>query len=141
MSIDYRFISQSGIGAMVEDCLDAVAFLGKIAKKYNLDTHHIGLHGHSAGANLALIVGATLSKNSNDILFIVDEYGPTNVIKLLQEKENTPWWSHLISTAQLKSLSPIYMLHSKLPAIYIAHGATSTIPRTLHTTPKTPYKE
>ena len=126
VSIDYRFISQSGISAMVEDCLDAVAFLRKNAKKYNLDTHHIGLHGHSAGANLALIVGATLSKTSNDILFIVDEYGPTDVVKLIDTQENTPWWSHFISTDKIKTISPVYMLHSKLPPIYIAHGDSDT---------------
>ncbi len=127
VSIDYRFISQSGISSMIEDCLDAIAFLRKNIKKYNLDTHHIGVHGHSAGANLALIVGATLSKNSNDILFIVDEYGPTDIVKLIQEKKHTPWWSHLISTEELKLLSPIYMLHSKLPPIYIAHGDSDSV--------------
>ena len=127
VSIDYRFISQSGISSMIEDCLDAVAFLRKNAKKYNLDTHHIGVHGHSAGANLALIVGATLSKSSDDILFIVDEYGPIDIEKLIQEKKHTPWWSHLISTEELKSLSPVYLLHSKLPPIYIAHGDSDTM--------------
>ena len=127
VSIDYRFISQSGIDAMIEDCFDAVTFLKHNAKKYKLDTHHIGLHGHSAGANLALIVGATLSKTSNDILFIVDEYGPTDVMQLVQTKEKAPWWSHLISTDEFKSMSPIKMLHSKLPPIYIAHGDSDTM--------------
>ena len=126
VSIDYRFISQSGINAMIEDCLDAVAFLRKNAKKYNLDTHHIGIGGHSAGANLALIVGAILSRTSNDILFIVDDYGPTDVVKLVKTAENAPWWSHFISSNQLKTISPVYMLHPKLPPIYISHGDKDT---------------
>ena len=129
VSIDYRFISQSGIEAMISDCFDALSFLQKNNLKYRLDPHTIGIHGHSAGANLALILGLNISKKSKDILFIVDEYGPSNSIKLLNQSKKVPWWSVFISNSDLEELSPIMMIHSHVPPIYIAHGdADKTVP-------------
>ena len=129
VSINYRFVSQSGVEAMVSDCFDAVKFLQDHAGQYHLDTHHIGLHGHSAGANLALVLGLTLSKTNDNIMFIVDEYGPTDAVKLIKEQKSAPWWSHLMSEESLKEISPLFMVHPKAPAIYIAHGdADKTVP-------------
>ena len=129
VSINYRFVSQSGVEAMVSDCFDAVKFLQDHAEQYHLDVHHIGLHGHSAGANLALVVGLTLSKTDDDIMFIVDEYGPTDAVNLIKEQKNAPWWSHLMSDASLKEISPLFMVHPKAPPVYIAHGdADKTVP-------------
>jgi len=122
VSINYRFVSQSGVEAMVSDCFDAVKFLQKHAGQYHLDAHHIGLHGHSAGANLALVLGLTLSKTDDDIMFIVDEYGPTDAVKLIKEQESAPWWSHLMSDQSLEEISPLFMVHPKAPPVYIAHG-------------------
>ena len=129
VSINYRFVSQSGVEAMVSDCFDAVKFLQEHARQYHLDTHHIGLHGHSAGANLALVLGLTLSKTNDNIMFIVDEYGPTDAVKLIKEQESAPWWSHLMSEESLKEISPLSMVHPKAPPVYIAHGdQDNTVP-------------
>ena len=129
VSINYRFVSQSGISAMVSDCMDAVLFLQSHTQEYKLNAHKIGLHGHSAGANLALITGLHLSQKKSDILFIVDEYGPTDAVKLLKEQEDRIWWTYLISDSALEELSPILMLHPQVPPIYIAHGdADKTVP-------------
>lgn len=129
VSINYRFVSQSGVSAMVMDCRDALLFLQEHAETYGLDMHKIGLHGHSAGANLALVTGLQHSKESDDILFIVDEYGPTDAIKLLKERNDRPWWSYLISDTTLEEISPILMLHSHTPPIYISHGdVDKTVP-------------
>jgi len=122
VSIDYRFVSQSGVDAMVEDCADAITFLRANEKKYHLDMKHLGLHGHSAGANLALVTGFGLKRHLSDLLFIVDEYGPTDVVKLMREKENAPWWSSLIPDSTLEEISPLRQIPSGLPSIYIAHG-------------------
>ena len=129
VSINYRYISQSGVEAIVSDCLDAVTYLQTNAQKYALDPHFIGIHGHSAGANLALVTGFSASKNSNDIRFIVDEYGPTDVVKLLKEKEDRPIWTYFISDDTLKELSPIDMIHKNIPPVYIVHGDSDhTVP-------------
>ncbi len=131
VSINYRYVTQAGIEAMIEDCIDAVKFMQVNAAKYNIDPHTIGLHGHSAGGNLALVTGLTLSRNSNDIRFIVDEYGPTDVVRLLDEKEDRPWWTSMISDKTLYELSPITMIHPNMPPIYITHGdADKTVPIT-----------
>ena len=129
VSIDYRFVSQAGIAAMVSDCFDAITYIQEHAQQYHLDPHHIGLHGHSAGANLALVTGFTLSKKSHDIMFIVDEYGPTDAVKLIREQDNAPWWSQFISDASLDKISPLRMVHLNIPPVYIAHGdADKTVP-------------
>ncbi len=122
VSINYRFVSQSGISAMISDCLDAVRYVQEHASQYGLDAHTIGLHGHSAGANLALVTGLTLSKHNSDIIFIVDEYGPTDVLKLLKEQEDRVWWTYLVADSSLEALSPVLMLHPNVPPVYIAHG-------------------
>lgn len=122
VSIDYRYISQSGVEATVSDCLDAVSFLQKNADRYGLDPHFIGLHGHSAGANLALVTGFTYAKNSSDIRFIVDEYGPSDVVRLLKEKDDRPLWSYFISDETLEEISPVDMISKRLPPVYIVHG-------------------
>jgi len=122
VSIDYRMVSQSGILAMVEDCNDAVIYLQNNADKYELNAHYIGLHGHSAGANLALVTGFTLSKISDDIHFIVDEYGPTDVVDLLNNAKKRTIWSYLIPDRYLEALSPLRMIHKDIPTVYIAHG-------------------
>ena len=126
VSIDYRFVTQSGVEAMIQDSYDAVDFLQKNAKKYALDSHKIGLQGHSAGANLALLTGFHFSKAGKDILFIVDEYGPTDINKLLKNKQNKPWWSHLLLESSLEKLSPVNMIHSNIPPVYISHGDMDT---------------
>ena len=122
VSIDYRFVSQSGIEAMVEDCGDAVVFLQDNATKYNLNMKRLGIHGHSAGGNLALVTGFKLQKEGKHLLFIVDEYGPTDAVRLMREKENAPWWSGLIPDSSLELISPIRQMPKTLPPMYIAHG-------------------
>jgi len=129
VSINYRFVSQSGISAMISDCLDAVKYVQEHATQYGLDAHTIGLHGHSSGANLALVTGLTLSKHNSDIIFIVDEYGPTDVLKLLKEQEDRVWWTYLIADSSLEALSPVLMVYPNVPPVYIAHGdADKTVP-------------
>ena len=127
VSIDYRFVSQSGIEAMVEDCRDALVFVQEHADMYGLDAHRIGLHGHSAGANLALLTGFKHSELTDDILFIVDEYGPTDAVKLLQERKDRVWWTYFISDNDLNQLSPIQKIHPLIPPVYIAHGDADTM--------------
>ncbi len=129
VSIEYRFLHQASISAMIADCKDALFFIQDNAKVYGVDENFIGLHGHSAGANLALITGLSYAKNSSDIHFIVDEYGPTDVVRLVKENKNRPWWSYIIPNASFRKLSPIEMLHPHMPTIYIVHGeADKTVP-------------
>ena len=122
VSIDYRFVSEAGIKAMVEDCADAVTFLQDNATKYNLNMKRLALHGHSAGGNLALVTGFKLQEEGNHLLFIADEYGPTDAVRLMKEKENAPWWSSLIPDSSLELISPIRQIPKTLPPMYIAHG-------------------
>lgn len=58
-SVNYRYSKQAVFPAQIEDCKAAIRFLRAQAKKYNLDSAHIGVWGISAGGHLAALLGAS----------------------------------------------------------------------------------
>ncbi len=94
ISIDYRLANgQTTIGDLLEDCKDAVRWIYKSGTTYGLDTSKIGLWGSSAGAHLALTIGysndndfigdANLEQYPSQVDYIIDNFGPTNLVELL----------------------------------------------------------
>lgn len=59
ISIDYRSSRQATFPAQLEDARAAVRWLRASAAGYQVDPGRIGVWGHSAGAHLAALVGAT----------------------------------------------------------------------------------
>jgi acetyl esterase/lipase len=59
VSIDYRLAPETKLPAIVEDVLDAVAWVrGPGAERFGWDADRLGVVGHSAGGYLTLMVGA-----------------------------------------------------------------------------------
>ena len=60
-SIDYRLAPETPLAAIVDDVLQAVAWLRReAASRFKWDPARMGLVGHSAGGYLALIAGGRL---------------------------------------------------------------------------------
>src|SRR5208337_2774380 len=92
-SINYRYSQQAVFPAQIEDCKAAIRWLRANAKKYNLDTKHIGVWGASAGGHLVALLGTTGSvkelegtggnlDQSSQVQCVLDWFGPTDFAKM-----------------------------------------------------------
>ncbi|MBK0368335.1 alpha/beta hydrolase [Flavobacterium agrisoli] len=98
-SINYRYVNDSvHFPIPIIDCKDAVRWLHKNAKVYNIDENKIGLWGASAGAHLALMTAYSnnddfvgdenLKSTNSDVIYIIDNFGPTKLDQLLRSQLN-----------------------------------------------------
>jgi acetyl esterase/lipase len=91
VSVDYRLLheDQNRWPAQLDDVQRAVRWLRANASKYNIDPDRIGAFGHSAGAQLAALLGMedtrdnsdpALAKYSSRVQAVVDVSGPTDFL-------------------------------------------------------------
>lgn len=97
-SIDYRLAPDHIWPAQIEDAKAAVRWLRAHAARFDLDPHRIGVFGASAGGHIASILGTsggvaslegeTLGNPqfSSRVKVVVDFYGPTDLLKLEEQK-------------------------------------------------------
>lgn len=89
VSVDYRLLhaAENRWPAQLDDVQRAVRWLRANATKYGVNPDRLGAFGHSAGAQLAALVGmeetrdnsdATLAKYSSKVQAVVDVSGPTD---------------------------------------------------------------
>jgi len=89
-SIDYRLLqgNQNRWPAQLDDAQTAVRWLRANAGKYNIDPDRIGAFGHSAGGQMASLLGmedthnqaAPLAKYSSRVQAVVDVAGPADFL-------------------------------------------------------------
>ncbi len=90
-SVDYRLFhdKDNRWPAQLDDVQLAVRWLQANAEKYNLDPNHIGAFGHSAGAQLASLLGMEDTRNNSDpnlakyssrVQAVVEVSGPTDFL-------------------------------------------------------------
>lgn len=80
-SITYRLAEQGGFPENIRDCRNAIRFIKKNAKRFNIDTSGIGCMGGSAGGYLSLMV-AMVPDNFKD-------GGPTPGLEGISAKVNS----------------------------------------------------
>ncbi len=101
LSVNYRLVSDTvHFPGPVEDSKDAVRWVRKNAAQYGFDSENIGYWGVSAGAHLSLLSAYTtdsefigdseLSKYSGRVNYVVDNFGPTDMNRLLHTKAPKP---------------------------------------------------
>jgi acetyl esterase/lipase len=89
VSVDYRLLhgSENRWPAQLDDVQRAVRWLRANSRKYNIDPNHVGAFGHSAGAQLAALLGMedtrdnsdpALAKYSSRVQAVVDVSGPSD---------------------------------------------------------------
>ncbi len=96
-SINYRLSFEAQFPAQLEDCKAAVRWLRANAESYKLDPNRLGAWGSSAGGHLVALLGASggvsdLEGNlgnpdfSSRVQAVVDWYGPTDLLKMNEQK-------------------------------------------------------
>ncbi|HEV7920730.1 MAG TPA: alpha/beta hydrolase [Thermoanaerobaculia bacterium] len=97
-SIDYRLAPQYVWPAQLEDCKAAVRWLRAHAAQYRLDPARVGVFGTSSGGHLAAMLATTNGRpefegaylgnpdQSSSVKAVVDLYGPTDLLKLDDQK-------------------------------------------------------
>lgn len=97
ISIDYTLVSETvHFPQPAEDTKDAVRWVRKNAEQYHFDPDNIGFFGASSGAHLSLLAAYTpdneyvgspeLSPYSARVNYVVDNFGPTDLNKLLHTR-------------------------------------------------------
>ncbi len=97
ISIDYTLVSKTvHFPVPIEDTKDAVRWVRKNAGQYHFDPDNIGFFGASSGAHLSLLAAYTpddeymgspeLSSYSAKVNYVVDNFGPTDLNKLLHTR-------------------------------------------------------
>ena len=91
VSVNYRLLdgSKNRWPAQLDDVQRAVRWLRANASKYNIDPNHIGAFGHSAGAQLAALLGMEDTRDNSDpalakypsrVQAVVDVSGPSDFL-------------------------------------------------------------
>ncbi len=134
LNVDYRLSSVAPAPAAVEDCRCALAWVIRHADEYYFDPMRIVLTGHSAGGHLALITGM-LPLDTEDpyrIAGIVNWYGPTDVVNLIDDENARGYARRWLDTAEDRSevarrVSPLNHVRADLPPVLTVHGEHDSI--------------
>jgi acetyl esterase/lipase len=97
-SIDYRLAPTHIWPAQIEDAKAAVRWLRANAARFRLDPDRIGVFGSSAGGHIAAVLGTSggvaalegvghgNAQFSSRVKVVVDLYGPTDLLKMEEQK-------------------------------------------------------
>lgn len=136
LSIDYLLADSNHVKVVVwpqnlYDCKTAVRWLRKNAGRLQLDPHHIGVIGGSAGGHLAAMVGVTGPESGLDpagpygefscrVQAVVDLYGPTDWF----ERRDLPMFRKTRAEAPelYRQATPMTHVDKNDPPILILHG-------------------
>lgn len=136
--VDYRLFNNdiNHWPAQLDDVQMAVRWVRANSAKYNIDRNHIGAYGHSAGGQLALLLGMldtrdnsdpALAKYSSKVQAVVDAAGPTEFstqgdpdgVKYLASFLNADFAKH---PEVWRDASPISHVAKSNAPILIIHG-------------------
>ncbi len=145
-SVDYRLSTEAIFPAQVHDIKAAIRFLRAHAQTYGYRTDQIIIWGGSAGGHLAALVGTTNENpvlegdlgdhldQSSSIQVILDFFGPTNLLSILEQstlhgyKVRAPALALLLGGDMQEVMdvarmaSPVHHVDPTDPPILIVHG-------------------
>ncbi len=147
MAANYRLGPDEQWPAQIKDATSAVRYLRANAKALHVDSHHIGVWGHSAGGHLASLVGTAppstgwdsgdYPDESSTVEAVADLSGPSDLVALESEGAPGVVKSNFVSLlgdvpeselpAALKAASPITYVSSDDPPFLIVHADNDTI--------------
>src|SRR5580658_9998952 len=137
-SVDYRLLKgkENRWPAQLDDVQRAVRWVRANAATYGVNPERIGAFGHSAGAQLAALLGmeetrdnsdAALAKYSSKVEAVVDVSGPTDFTAHHDTDDNTFFssffggdYAHAAKTWE--DASPVFHVAKKVAPFLIVHG-------------------
>jgi acetyl esterase/lipase len=148
VNVEYRMGSVSLAPAAVEDCLCALHWIGRNAKKYAFDPGKVVITGGSAGGHLALTTAmippsagfenecayeddegwtGTFVDSRPKVAAVVNWFGITDVADMIQGPNThgyaVSWLGSLPNREDLaKRVSPLTYVRSGLPPVLTIHG-------------------
>ncbi|MDF1744951.1 MAG: alpha/beta hydrolase [Gimesia sp.] len=145
-SVEYRLSPVAKFPAQIHDIKAAIRFLRGSASKYGYHADKIGILGSSAGGHLVALMGVTnhhrelegdlgdFDQESSAVDAIVDYYGPTNFMTILDQSTphglsvRVPALQLLLgtrpeeNTALAKLASPVFHVDADDPPLLMIHG-------------------
>ncbi len=137
--VDYRLFHDdvNRWPAQLDDVQRAVRWLRANSAKYNVDPDHIGAYGHSAGAQLALLLGMldtrdnsdpALAKFSSKVEAVIDASGPTDLTADQTDDGNMKFLASFLGAdfathpEVWRDASPVFHAAKSNAPILIIHG-------------------
>ena len=136
--VDYRLFHDDATRwpAQLDDAQRAVRWVRANSAKYNIDPQHIGAYGHSAGAQIAALLGmletrdnsdAALAKYSSKVQAVVDASGPADFTNGMDNEAKQFLTSFLGADFAAhpevwRDASPIFHVAKSNAPILIIHG-------------------
>lgn len=145
-SVDYRLSTEAKFPAQIHDIKAAIRFLRANAGRYGFRSDKFIIWGSSAGGHLAALVGVTnghpalegsvgtYPEHSSSVQAIIDFYGPTDFLTILDQSTlhginvRAPALALLLGkpieqiSAVAREASPVHHIDASDPPIFIAHG-------------------
>jgi acetyl esterase/lipase len=139
VSVDYRLFHDdvNRWPAQLDDVQRSVRWLRANAARYNVAPDHIGVYGHSAGAQLAALLGmldtrdnsdAALAKYSSRVQAVVDSSGPTEFAGFPKDSEGDNFFSNFFGASYSahpeiwRDASPLEHVSKSNAPFLIIHG-------------------
>jgi acetyl esterase/lipase len=139
VSVDYRLFhdDKNRWPAQLDDVQRSVRWLRANAAKYNVASEHIGAYGHSAGAQLAALLGMldtrdnsdlSLAKYSSKVQAVVDASGPTEFVSPRKDSEGDKFFSSFFGASFgehpeiWRDASPVHHAAKSNAPFLIIHG-------------------
>ena len=139
VAVDYRLFHDNvnRWPAQLDDVQRSVRWLRANAAKYNIAPEHIGAYGHSAGAQLATLLGMldtrdnsdpTLAKYSSKVQAVVDSSGPTEFAPAPKDSDEDKFLSSFFGAGYAahpeiwRDASPVEHVSKSNAPFLIIHG-------------------
>jgi len=137
-AVDYRLFRENANlwPAQLDDVQRAVRWVRANAAKYQVEPDHIGAFGHSAGAQLAALLGmeatrdnsdAALARYSSTVQGVVDVSGPTD-FTIPRDSEGQAFLAKFLGgdyahhAAIWRDASPLFQVSKNVSPFLIVHG-------------------
>jgi acetyl esterase/lipase len=139
VSVDYRLFHDdvNRWPAQLDDVQRSVRWLRANAAKYNVAPNHIGAYGHSAGAQLAALLGMldtrdnsdpALAQYSSKVQAVVDSSGPTEFTGFPKDSDEDKFFSSFFGASYSahpeiwRDASPLNHVSKSNAPFLIIHG-------------------
>ncbi|MDC7219243.1 MAG: alpha/beta hydrolase [Spirochaetales bacterium] len=123
ISIDYTASLYGGLQVPLDNCVDALEWVGDHGEDYGYGTGNIGMYGVSAGAHLSLMAAATAVELSYPIRFILEECGPTDLEAMKGgDAFSSSSFFKLFTENSLAKMSPVHYAEDLPMPLMIVHG-------------------